>query len=165
MIERFGVNIFAFDPTPKSIEWIKRQKLPPEFHFFEYGIAGYDGTATFFPPENPEHVSYTLLDRPKTADKAIEAEVYRLETIIKRLGHDKIDILKMDVEGAEYGVIDDLIASGVTVDQLLVEFHHRFENVGIPKTKRAIKALNQHGFKIFYVSPNYEEYSFIRAAF
>ena len=26
-------SIYAFDPTPKSIKWIKEQKLPANFHF------------------------------------------------------------------------------------------------------------------------------------
>jgi len=39
----------------------------------------------------------------------------------------------MDIEGAEYEVIDDLIASGIRPKQILVEFHHRFKNVGVKK--------------------------------
>lgn len=161
IIEEFGVQVYAFDPTPKSIKWLKSQKLPREFKFSEYGIASYDGIASFNPPENPEHVSYTILNRPSTAHNAIEAKVYRLETIMNMLGHEKVDVLKMDIEGAEYEVIEDLVKSDIQIGQLLVEFHHRFENVGVSKTRRAIKSLNEKGFKIFYISPDREEYSFI----
>ena len=31
------------------------------------------------------------------------------------LGHDRIDLLKMDIEGAEYEVIRDVVESGVDV--------------------------------------------------
>jgi hypothetical protein len=61
MIKKFGVNIYAFDPTPRLIAWVKSQKLPKEFHFFPYGIADYDGIAKFYPPENPEHESHSIL--------------------------------------------------------------------------------------------------------
>ena len=40
----------------------------------------------------------------------------------------RIDILKMDIEGAEYDVIDDIINSPVPIAQVLIEFHHRFPN-------------------------------------
>jgi FkbM family methyltransferase len=162
IIQRFGAKVFAFDPTPKSISWIKGQKLPKEFHFHEYGIAGYDGIADFHPPKNPKHISYTMTDKPTSIDNVVKAEVHRLKTIMKMLGHEKVDILKMDIEGAEYDVINDLITSNVEVHQLLMEFHHRFKYVGISKTKRAIALLEKKRFKIFYISPSGEVYSFIK---
>jgi len=162
MIRKFSCMVYAFDPTPKSIGWVKAQKLPTRFHFFDYGIAAYDGIARFNPPENPEHVSYTILDRPSTSHNAVEAQVYKLKTIMGMLGHRRIDLLKMDIEGAEYEVIEEFTKTDMEVGQLLVEFHHRFENVGAIKTRRAVKLLNNKGFKIFHVSPNKEEYSFIR---
>jgi hypothetical protein len=62
MMERFGVHIYAFDPTPDSIEWIQSQKLPAKFHLFEYGIANYDGTTVMRPAENMRwDKSYSIL--------------------------------------------------------------------------------------------------------
>lgn len=163
MIERFGMHIYAFDPTPKSINWVKSQRLPKEFQLFEFGVAGYDGTAKFYPPENPEHVSCTILEKPSTANKAIEVKVYKLSTIMNMLGHKRVDILKMDIEGAEYAVIDELLSLDIEIQQLLVEFHHRFANIGIAQTRKTIESLNRKGYKIFHVSPSGEEYSFIRS--
>src|SRR5665647_2667756 len=34
LIKKFHCNIYAFDPTPKSAQWIKEQNLPVEFHFY-----------------------------------------------------------------------------------------------------------------------------------
>jgi hypothetical protein len=78
------------------------------------------------------------------------------------LGHDQIDLLKLDIEGAEYEVIDDLVASQIPIGQLLVEFHYRFEGIGPDRTRRAVRALNEAGFRSFHVSAIGEEYSFIR---
>lgn len=162
LIEKYGVDIYAFDPTPKSMEWVKSQNLPVKFNFNEYGVANYDGYIKFYPPENPNHVSHTIFEKKATLDRAIMVPVRRLRFIMNEHGHDRIDILKMDIEGSEYAVIEDMIKSDIDVSQLLVEFHHRFENVGIEKTKDAIQLLNNHGFKIFAISPNGEEFSFIR---
>ena len=74
----------------------------------------------------------------------------------------KIDVLKMDIEGAGYEVIEDLVKSDLEVGQILAEFHHRFRNVGIAKAKRAIKLLNEKGFKIFHASSDKTDYSFIK---
>lgn len=163
LINRYGVYVHAFDPTPDSIQWLKSQSLPQQFLPYEYGVADYDGVARFFPPENTKQVSHSIFERPEAAHHAVEVQVYRLPTILEMLGHTAVDILKLDIEGAEYTVIADLIKSKIKVQQLLVEFHHRFPKVGIERTKTTVKMLNNNGFRIFSVSPNGYEYSFIRA--
>jgi FkbM family methyltransferase len=159
IIRRFGLRVNAFDPTPRSIEWLRKQTVPKDLVFHAYGIADFDGTCKFVPPANPAHVSYTMLAR-RTDLPAVEAPVYRLASIAKTLDHHRIDLLKMDIEGAEYNVLADLLSSQIAVKQLLVEFHHRWPEVGIERTRRAIQSLNEAGYRIFSISPSGEEYSF-----
>ncbi len=161
LIERFGMDVYAFDPTPRSIAWVSSQVLPSQFILFEYGIADFDGNIYFNPPEDPAHVSYTILTRPKTESKRISAPVKRLTTIMKELKHTEIDLLKMDIEGAEYRVVDDIDTSGIRPKQLLVEFHHRFQGVGVQKSRNAIAKLKAMGYGLFSVSDTGEEYSFL----
>lgn len=166
IIAAHGVQVFGFDPTPRSIEWVATQQMPPQFQFHPYGVADYDGTARFTAPERSCAASYTLVERPDVAAKApeapIEAPVYRLSTLMERLGHDHIDILKMDIEGAEYGVIADLLKSRLDVRQVCVEFHHFFREIGPAKTREAVKLLNDAGYRIFHISEKGREYSFLK---
>jgi hypothetical protein len=69
------------------------------------------------------------------------APVRHIATIMKELGHGSIDLLKMDIEGAEYGVIEDLSSSQIPIGQICVEFHHRWKEIGPSKTRRAIDCL------------------------
>ncbi|OYV74922.1 MAG: hypothetical protein B7Z66_14820 [Chromatiales bacterium 21-64-14] len=161
LIDRFKLTVHAFDPTPKSIKWIMSQKLPDGFIMHQYGIAATDGMLQFNPPENPAHVSYTLTDRPSADGATISAPVKRLATVMRELGHTHIDVLKMDIEGAEYEVIGDLVASKIFPAQLLVEFHHRLPNIGSGRTKDAIEMLRQTGYLLFSISPTNEEFAFI----
>lgn len=163
LIQEFGVRVHAFDPTPRSVAWMRTQKAPDEFIFHEYGIGPYDGCAVFHAPANPHFVSYSVIARGSIVGQEVEVPVYRLRTIMHLLGHERVDLLKMDIEGAEYGVISDLIASCVDVRQLLVEFHHRWHEVGVQRTKEAIRDLNRAGFRIFDVSSGGAEYSFLAA--
>ena len=161
IIKNYGVKLYAFDPTPKSAIWLEKQSLPINFIFSKIGLASYDGIAEFTLPENPEHVSATMLG--KTSSQGIfKADVKKLKTIMAELGHTRIDILKMDIEGAEYDVIQDIIESRLEINQILIEFHHRFDNVGINKSKTAIEQLKKSGYKIFDVSFTGEEISFIK---
>jgi FkbM family methyltransferase len=158
--------LFAFDPTPTAISWLSRQAVPAEFRLFEYAIADYDGVAKLFPHDNPDFVSHSLIPRPETASQAVEVQVRTLSTVMRELGHDHIDLLKMDIEGAEYDVIENLTRERVEVRQLLVEFHHHdrhTDGMSAERTRMAIQKLNRAGFKIFNMTARGEEYSFLRA--
>jgi FkbM family methyltransferase len=161
-IEAYRAQVFAFDPTPQSIRWVEGQAWPPEFHFQPYGIAEYTGVAAFYPPENPEHVSHSLLERRATAASAIEVEVRRLPDVANQLGHRVIDVLKMDIEGAEYGVLEDVTgAAGLAIRQILVEFHHFLPGISVGRTRLTIARLNASGYRIFHVSESGHEVSLI----
>lgn len=80
---------------------------------------------------------------------------------MRELGHTHIDIIKMDIEGAEYDVIKDIHNSDIRPKQILVEFHHRFPGVGIKKTKEAIDSLRSIGYKMFSISDTNEEFCFV----
>lgn len=164
LIERFDLTVHAFDPTPRSLRWLEAQELTPRLVVHRYGLAARDGLVKFFPPANPDHVSHTVLDRPTTEQGAITVPMKRLETIMGELGHDHIDLLKLDIEGAEYEVIEELELSATRPGQILVEFHHRFPEVGIGKTKSALAALRRMGYRLFAVSATGEEYGFVRGA-
>lgn len=162
LIRRFGATVHGFDPTPRSISWVRAQRLPEQFVIHEFGIYAHDGNAVFRPPENTQHVSYSVLPRGGATAGVVEAPVRRLATIMKMLGHARVDLLKMDIEGGEYEVVEDLIGTKIAVGQLLVEFHHRWPEAGLPRTREAVQKLNQAGFRVFNVSATGEEYSFIK---
>jgi FkbM family methyltransferase len=161
LIKKYGLIVHAFDPTPQSISWAKSQSLPNNFRLHEYGLADFDGDISFNPPDDPSHVSHTILDKQETNDRSIILPVKKMSTIMRELEHSTLDMLKMDIEGGEYQVIDDILTLDIRPKQILIEFHHRFPSVGIHKTKRAIKQLNGAGYKIFSVSDSGEEYSFV----
>lgn len=162
LIERCGTTVHAFDPTPRSIAWVEAQSGPQQFFFHPWGVAGYDGVARFTPPVDPTHVSHTVLSREAASGPPIEVEVRRLRTVMRELGHERLDVLKMDIEGAEYEVIEDLLASAIPVDQLLLEFHHHLPGVALERTEAAIDALEAAGYRIFGMRESGRELSFIR---
>jgi len=162
MIEQHHCQLFAFDPTPKSIQWVKNQHLPQEFHFQEYGLATETGMAEFNLPANDQYVSGSLVSHQKVdATKKVSVPMKSFVDIVNDLNHKQIDVLKMDIEGSEFDVIETILNSDVIIDQFLIEFHERFFEDGRQRLKRALKLMKQHGYKVFGVSETYEEVSFI----
>jgi len=162
IISTFGMQVFAFDPTPLASDWIASQQLPPEFHFLKIGIASYDGEATFRVHGDDKNACWSMSGASRGRSRSHVGQVRMLATIARMLGHERIDVLKMDIEGAEYDVIQNWLDSGIHVSQLLIEFHHRFQGVGIAKTEAAIARLNEAGFRLFHVSRFGPEYGFVR---
>jgi FkbM family methyltransferase len=160
MITRYGLTVHAFDPTPLALDWIKSQQLPEHFHLHELGIAAYDGYARFQPPIKPKFESFSMV-RGSGLGAPIDAPVRRFRTLTNMLGHTRVDVLKMDIEGAEYAVLRDIVSSGVAIGQLLVEFHHRWKEVGAGQTRQAIKDLASAGFLVAGVSSSGTEYTLV----
>jgi hypothetical protein len=83
-----------------------------------------------------------------------------LENIMEYNNHTFVDILKMDIEGSEFDIIESLNYHKVSFGQILIEFHERFFDNGKERLQRAIDALRNNGYDCFAISPNWE-YSFI----
>lgn len=163
IMQKHGAEVFAFDPTPKSIDWIKKQTVPSRFHFLNFGIDKVSGPVKFNLPKDPSHVSgSTMQHKNVNAQNCISVPMKSFAEIVSELGHSHIDVLKMDIEGSEYSVIDSILSTPVKIDQILVEIHERFFVDGKTRTRNLLKTFKEHGFKVFAVSESLEEISFIR---
>ncbi|MGD2070059.1 MAG: FkbM family methyltransferase [Gemmatimonadota bacterium] len=163
LLERYELELHAFDPTPVAVGWLEERGVPDGLRFHPVGVAGHDGTASFRARPGERNPSFTLGGTSADPSSAVEAPVQRLPTLARELGHTSIALLKLDVEGAEYDAIDDLVESGLAVGQLLVEFHHRFRGVGRERTARAVEGLRDAGFRISWIAPSGREYAFVHA--
>jgi FkbM family methyltransferase len=163
LIEKHNCTVVGFDPTPKSIQWIANQNLLENFTFYPYGIAGESGVVEFFLPKNSEHVSGSIIHTTNVNKlESIKVEMKSIQDILRQLKHQRIDVVKMDIEGAEYEVLPKILESEILIDQILVEFHHRMIPNGASLTKNAIESMRKHGYHVFAVSESLEEVSFIR---
>jgi FkbM family methyltransferase len=163
LIDTHKCHVYGFDPTPKSIDWCSKQVLPENFHLYEFGISDKTGKVLFHLPKNNEHVSGSLILQNNVSNKHfIEVEMKSMTEILKILKHEKIDVLKMDIEGSEYDVIKSFLKSGIQINQMVIELHERLFENGKEKTIELVNNLNSCGYEIFAISDSYEEISFIR---
>ena len=162
VIKEHNATIYAFDPTPKSIEWLKNNISSDKFIFHKYGLSNKTGKMDFYLPKNEDHVSGSLVMQTVVdEERKISVNMKSIRDIIKDLKHDRIDILKMDIEGAEYDVIDDILSVDIPIAQILIEFHSRFFASGTEMTKNTIQKLRENGYIIYAVSKSKQEVSFI----
>lgn len=157
MVRAYRSIVHGFDPTEASQAWVANHSLPEDFHFHSLAVAGYDGWIE-------------LVERRGRGGR-IPGPVFqrapcrRLSGILRELPCRRVDVLKMDIEGSEYGVLDDILSAGIFPTQIAVEFHHRFKEVGLPTTRRAHQALRRHGYDLAHISPWAEEFLYVQRDF
>ncbi len=165
IIKHHGCKVHAFDPTPYAVEWIASQNIPSELQFHPWAVSGKDGNLRMIQRTNKRgqksEVMWTEAPSGSEAD-VIEVPVYSIPSIMKRLSHSFISLMKIDVEGAEYEIIDSILNNGVLPEQILIEFHHRFSNKNKKMTQNSLKDLQRFGYKIFSISETGREIGLIR---
>ena len=120
LIKTVGCDVWSLDPTPRAMEHVKTV-TEPKFHFLPEGLWAEDAYLKFYEPVNPAHVSHSVLAKSH-ADGYFMAQCRSLRSLMTALGHARIDLLKMDIEGAEVAVLDDILANGPLPQVLCVEF-------------------------------------------
>jgi FkbM family methyltransferase len=166
IIENYKCKICGYDPDPKAWAHFEGKTLPEGFTWIRKGVSDSTGVFTFYPPTREDYVSGTILkDREGFKANGVQVELVDVVEIINQLAPEgKVEILKMDIEGAEYAVVKRLVDSGAVsrINQLLVEFHHGDGVINISDSIDAIRRLRAAGFKVAHVSKVGREYLFVR---
>lgn len=167
LMAHFRCRVVGFDPTPRSVAYVAQQSLGPRFRAHAFAISDHDGHLKFrLPPSDAaDQVSASAVaGYAQDMTSEIEVPCLTLESARQLAGVERIDVLKLDIEGAEYAVLKQSLARGWLddVQQLLVEFHHFLPGVGAEQTREAIAALQRAGFVIAWIGRTNHEYAFIR---
>ncbi|KAK6990341.1 methyltransferase-like protein 24, partial [Biomphalaria glabrata] len=137
-----GCEVHSFDPS-MNMETHKR-KNGNFSYFYKWGLSNVNADA--YEPRKDVYVKNVQSWKMRT-----------LKSVIKELGHEErtIDVLKMDIEGYEWGVVDNLLETDVLkqVRQFLIEYHlfpsfpARAEYVYLYQT---ISRVREMGFREFH---------------
>ena len=177
-------KLVALDPTPMSrkvAEELADSCREGTVTFVADALDGREGEQTYLAEvdaETGEHLYYYSADSggPPASENAtgrtedrtprFERATVRSRTVADLMdehGLEDLDLLKLDIEGGEYAVIDSVLDAGLAVRQIAVEFHHRFAGIGWGKTGRAISRLREGGYHLAWVSDWGEEFLFVRS--
>lgn len=169
-LQRFGGRVIGVDPNPAAIEYSRAHcsasmELRGEALWSEAGQ-----TLTFHLPRPPEDlpcgadgVSGSLLASHEYAGEAkLSVRSTSLAELLAAARRTECDVLKLDIEGAEYVVLDALCANGATrsARQLLIEFHHHCTDHSLQDTLDAIAKIEASGFRLGHIEDR--NYVFLR---
>lgn len=162
LINRFGLKAFAVDPTHKHASFLHEIELKyqPNFKHLPFALAADNGETTFFEAENCESGSLLTSHKNVMTHHTTEYKVKLIDLpgLIKLTGVEVIDLLKIDIEGAEYNLFNSTNLNALKqVKQLFIEFHHiSIDKIYAKDTKNIVRKIESEGFKSFtYDGLNY----------
>jgi FkbM family methyltransferase len=167
LMRRHGVRAFGVDPTRKHRPALREleNQYPGRFVHVPCAISASDGVLTFH--ESRINESGSLLDDHVNVVRdqvtSYDVEAVTLTSLLTRLGLPAVDLLKLDLEGAEYGVLEAATREQLRpVAQLFVEFHHHaIGHYTEHDTRRIVGIVCGFGFKAFSLDDH--NYLFYRA--
>jgi FkbM family methyltransferase len=123
ILKQYNCKSFVFEPHKEYFEEIKRRYSKNEnVRVFNYGL----GAAT------EELFLIDSNDGSKVTSKKTEIKIVIKDVVevIQELGIKKIDLLKLNIEGSEYDLLDRLINSQEIkiIDKLKIQFHENIPN-------------------------------------
>jgi len=121
-VEKFGCGVVLIDPSPTGIKTMELQENKiPQFRFFPVALAGREGTVNLAPPMDATGDSWFARTDASAVLKVTSADV---GSLMQQNKHYQIDLLKLDIEGCEYEVIENILERDLPIWQIAVEFHH-----------------------------------------
>jgi FkbM family methyltransferase len=173
--EKFKLTIVLIDPTYRALkhyeeiqEFFKNNipiftgdiqkdyltnitKSKPDFSRFIYinkGLWSHRDFLKFYKPENEKYVSHTLI-KDMYSKNYEQVEVDSIKNIMTSLNHTHIDILKLDIEGSEIVVLEQMLKDKIFPRYICVEFDLRIKRVDYQdKTTEIIKALEDSNYNM-----------------
>jgi FkbM family methyltransferase len=175
LVDKYNCNVVLIDPTQRAIIHFNEYKqflktglfkfsgnIQPDykqhivnksvdinkFNYINIGLWNTKTTLKFYKQTNPEYVSQSLVSN-MFSQNYDEVKVNTLKNIMIENNHDRIDLLKIDIEGAEIEVLENMLSDNIYPTYLCVEFDLKLKGKDLTnKTDVIIRKLINIGYKI-----------------
>ena len=149
-------SIIAFEPNPFVFELLKKnidQNNLRNVRIENTALSNKNGDTEFFLSDNKGSLVGSLIQE-RGGKNSLKITTSKLSDYV---GNQSFDFIKMDIEGAENQVLEDLIDTGKVSSfrEYVVEYHHNIQNM---KSKLAnfLLAFENNGFQ-YSLSTSFEK--------
>lgn len=148
--ERYGCTVHVFEPVEAFYDFLRKRFVGNDRVIVHpFGLGGRTETVTM----NLEANGSSHVKGGDTSKGTIKAEIVSFSDFIQQEGIQKVDLMKVNIEGAEFDLLDHMLVKGCLpmIGNLQVQFH-RF----VPDAARRRRAIRNH-LKLTH-EPTYEFY-------
>lgn len=162
MAARYGPRIFVFEPVTDFYEKLKKRFLGNKnISVYNYGLSNkdeeiefnvMDESSTVFGKKKPQHVS--AVKRERCMLKAFDGTAHALPV-------NKIDLMKVNIEGGEYALLEHIIDTGwvKNIDNIQVQFHDFVPDAQqrMDRIKQKLSATHRLTYEYIFVWENWRK--------
>lgn len=146
---RFRCHVHVFEPIPQfatHLEW--RFEQNPRIIVHDVGLSGADEQAVF-------SVADDSTSRYRSSATSVSVRLVDAAKFLSGLGLERIDLMKINIEGAEYELLENLARTGyiASIAEIQVQFHDIFPDSAARLTRARATLAQTH-------SPRYQ-YDFV----
>lgn len=119
LLKKYSCNVRVFEPIPDFTKIIEKKFAGnAKIKAFPFGLGGKDEVLEFGFSDNATSVFI--------AKNVVQAQVRDAANVYKELNEDVIDLMKINIEGGEYQLLDRMIDIGIIskVKNLQIQFHN-----------------------------------------
>lgn len=154
LADALGLEVHSFDPTPHAIAYMARENRG-RVQFHPWGMMGEDRVVQFHAPFDLAHGNW-FAENLHATDRTFSAECLTIGSIMRRLGHRRIDLLKIDIEGSWFSVIPAMLAEGIHPPVVCIEFDSpaplwRVRQVTLALEAAGYRAVDREGDNVVFV--------------
>jgi FkbM family methyltransferase len=151
LIRRYGAVVRAVDPVEAyEANALRTAAGEPNFSFRRAAVTTTDGPVRMQPHHETASRALSGAGLYDT-DEWVEVAGVTISTLMRELGDDHIDLLKLDVEGIEYELVPtlDLMSFGIHI--FAVQLHHKPGTTS--DALRLIEGVRRQGFRLVAQRP------------
>lgn len=119
--ERYSCNVYLFEPVLRNFELCsERFKYNQKVRCFNYGLSDADGE--FYISDDKDGASLVKGFGNQNMERVVVKE---FSSVVESLGVGEIDLLKINIEGGEYSVLQNIISNRLIdrIKYIQVQFH------------------------------------------
>lgn len=149
IVRRHNSRIVLLDPSETGIRTMQARAPCSRLAFRDIGLAGTSGVQYFGSPDLQEEGSF----RKGTEHDGVSFRCVTVADVMREENFSALNLLKIDIEGFEYEVLDSLLRQHLAVEQICLELHTD-KQITIQKTVfhayAMIARLYANGYRIVY---------------
>lgn len=148
ILNKYNCSIFVFEPVPEFYEIIRKKfSHNNKVQVFNFGLAA-----------STSHQNISLLNNASSiyakGDNMLNIELKSITDFLKENKIDKVDLVKINIEGAEYELLESLVRNKLitTFKNIQVQFH----DFVIPDAKKRMERIQEDLAKTHRLTYSYE---------
>ena len=148
ILNRNAKKVYCFEPNKKAVAHLREAlKNDSNTTIVEKAVYKENTSLQFYIDDNNTLVSSLIPESGHMPSYNVDA--ITLDQAIEISGENKIDLVKIDAEGSEFDIIENLTKeTAAKIDSFLIEYHDFYFTEGMEKVTKLIQQLEDLGYLV-----------------